>query len=74
MVRFAPECLGSYEDFITVETQGEDVLVVPIKAERHPPALTRESDLLPGTLTGGCFDVAPLAASCAPPLLGQCPG
>lgn len=43
MVRFAPESLGGYEDFITVETQGEDVLVVPIRAERHPPVLTRES-------------------------------
>lgn len=45
MVRFAPESLGGYEDFVTVETQGEDVLVVPIRAERHPPVLTRESDL-----------------------------
>lgn len=43
MVRFAPESLGGYEDFITVETQGEDVLVVPIRAERHPPVLTCES-------------------------------
>lgn len=50
MVRFAPESLGGYEDFITVETQGEDVLVVPIRAERHPPVLTCEFDLLPGTL------------------------
>lgn len=51
MVRFAPESLGGYEDFITVETQGEDVLVVPIRAERHPPVLTCESDSIPGTLT-----------------------
>lgn len=43
MVRFAPESLGGYEDFVTVETQGEDVLVVPIKAERPPPVLTCES-------------------------------
>lgn len=43
MVRFAPESLGGYEDFITVETQGEDVLVVPVRAKRHPPVLTRES-------------------------------
>lgn len=48
MVRFAPESLGAYEDFITVETQGEEVLVVPIRAERHPPVLTCASDLLPG--------------------------
>ncbi|XP_075906627.1 deleted in lung and esophageal cancer protein 1 isoform X2 [Nelusetta ayraudi] len=40
MVHFAPESLGGYEDFITVETQGEDVLVVPIRAERHPPVVT----------------------------------
>lgn len=41
-VRFAPDSLGDYEDFVTVETQGEHLLVVPIVARRPPPVLTRE--------------------------------
>ncbi|KAE8279845.1 Deleted in lung and esophageal cancer protein 1 Deleted in lung cancer protein 1 [Larimichthys crocea] len=39
-VRFAPDSLGGYEDFIVVETQVEHLLVVPITARRPPPILT----------------------------------
>ncbi|XP_044032520.1 deleted in lung and esophageal cancer protein 1 isoform X2 [Siniperca chuatsi] len=39
-VRFAPDSLGDYEDFIVVETQAEHLLVVPITARRPPPVLT----------------------------------
>lgn len=42
-VRFAPDSLGDYEDFIVVETQAEHLLVVPIAARRPPPVLTCES-------------------------------
>nr|XP_046227112.1 deleted in lung and esophageal cancer protein 1 isoform X2 [Scatophagus argus] len=39
-VRFAPDSLGDYEDFIVVEAQVEHLLVVPIVARRPPPILT----------------------------------
>ncbi|KAG7224920.1 hypothetical protein INR49_014836 [Caranx melampygus] len=39
-VRFAPDSLADYEDFIIVETQAEHLLVVPIAAARPPPILT----------------------------------
>lgn len=42
-VRFAPDSLGDYDDFIVVETQVEPLLVVPIAARRPPPVLTCES-------------------------------
>ncbi|XP_039645855.1 deleted in lung and esophageal cancer protein 1 isoform X1 [Perca fluviatilis] len=48
-VRFAPDSLGDYEDFIVVETQAELLLVVPIVARRPPPILT-----LPRVLNCGC--------------------
>ncbi|XP_059183037.1 deleted in lung and esophageal cancer protein 1 [Centropristis striata] len=48
-VRFAPDSLGGYEDFIVVETQAEHLLVVPIAARRPPPILT-----LPRVLDCGC--------------------
>ncbi|XP_038584685.1 deleted in lung and esophageal cancer protein 1 [Micropterus salmoides] len=48
-VRFAPDSLGDYEDFIVVETQAEHLLVVPIAARRPPPVLT-----LPRVLDCGC--------------------
>lgn len=41
-VRFAPDSLGDYEDFVTVKTQGEHLLEVPIVARRPPPVLTCE--------------------------------
>ncbi|XP_026216993.1 deleted in lung and esophageal cancer protein 1 [Anabas testudineus] len=40
MVRFAPDSLTDYEDFIVVETQAEHLFVVPIAATRPPPVLT----------------------------------
>lgn len=43
IVRFTPDSLGDYEDFITVETEVEHLLVVPIVATRAPPVLTCES-------------------------------
>uniref|UniRef100_A0A8C4E4B0 DLEC1 cilia and flagella associated protein n=1 Tax=Dicentrarchus labrax TaxID=13489 RepID=A0A8C4E4B0_DICLA len=48
-VRFAPDSLGDYEDFIVVETQAEHLFVVPIVARRPPPILT-----LPRVLDCGC--------------------
>ncbi|KAF0028061.1 hypothetical protein F2P81_019148 [Scophthalmus maximus] len=39
-VQFAPDSLADYEDFIVVETQAEQLLVVPIAAARPPPILT----------------------------------
>lgn len=41
-LRFAPDSLGEYKDFIVVETQAEDLLVVPVEAWRPPPVLTCE--------------------------------
>ncbi|XP_041824653.1 deleted in lung and esophageal cancer protein 1 [Melanotaenia boesemani] len=40
MLRFAPDSLANYKDFIVVETQAEKLLVVPIEARRPPPILT----------------------------------
>ncbi|XP_029313116.1 LOW QUALITY PROTEIN: deleted in lung and esophageal cancer protein 1 [Cottoperca gobio] len=48
-VRFAPDSLGDYEDFLVVETQAEHMLVVPVVARRPPPILT-----LPRVLDCGC--------------------
>ncbi|KAK5849638.1 hypothetical protein PBY51_013957 [Eleginops maclovinus] len=48
-VRFAPDSMGDYEDFMVVETQAEHLLVVPIMAKRPPPILT-----LPRVLDCGC--------------------
>lgn len=42
-VRFAPDSLGDYEDFITVEMQMEQMFVVHIVAKRPAPVLTCES-------------------------------
>ncbi|KAF7669259.1 hypothetical protein LDENG_00203330 [Lucifuga dentata] len=39
-VRFAPDSLADYEDFIVVEMQAEHPMVVPIEARRPPPVLT----------------------------------
>ncbi|KAF3836572.1 hypothetical protein F7725_029130 [Dissostichus mawsoni] len=39
-VRFAPNSLGEFEDFLVVETQAEQLLVVPVMARRPPPILT----------------------------------
>ncbi|XP_058478852.1 deleted in lung and esophageal cancer protein 1 [Solea solea] len=39
-VRFAPDSLADYEDFIVVETQNEHQLVVPFMGRRPPPILT----------------------------------
>ncbi|GAA6215002.1 deleted in lung and esophageal cancer protein 1 [Lates japonicus] len=39
-VRFAPDSLADYEDFIVVQSQAEHLLVVPIAARRPPPILT----------------------------------
>ncbi|XP_034056329.1 deleted in lung and esophageal cancer protein 1 [Gymnodraco acuticeps] len=48
-VRFAPNSLGEFEDFLVVETQAEQLLVVPVMARRPPPILT-----LPRVLECGC--------------------
>ncbi|XP_066498604.1 deleted in lung and esophageal cancer protein 1 isoform X3 [Hoplias malabaricus] len=39
-VRFAPDCLAEFEDFLLVETQSPYPLVVPLEARRPPPILT----------------------------------
>ncbi|XP_051796597.1 deleted in lung and esophageal cancer protein 1 isoform X2 [Acanthochromis polyacanthus] len=39
-LRFAPDSLADYKDFIVVETQAEHQLLVPIEARRPPPILT----------------------------------
>uniref|UniRef100_A0A3P9CWD3 DLEC1 cilia and flagella associated protein n=1 Tax=Maylandia zebra TaxID=106582 RepID=A0A3P9CWD3_9CICH len=45
-LRFAPDSLGDYKDFIVVETQAEGPFVVPIEAWRPPPILTCMFSLL----------------------------
>ncbi|XP_061121210.1 deleted in lung and esophageal cancer protein 1 isoform X2 [Syngnathus typhle] len=58
-VRFAPDSLADYEDRLVVESQGEHILVVPIKAQRPPPILTLPNVLDCGyCLIGGvrCVD------------------
>ncbi|XP_030612582.1 deleted in lung and esophageal cancer protein 1 isoform X2 [Archocentrus centrarchus] len=40
MLRFAPDSLADYKDFIVVEAQAEDPFVVPVEAWRPPPILT----------------------------------
>ncbi|XP_062841946.1 deleted in lung and esophageal cancer protein 1 isoform X2 [Trichomycterus rosablanca] len=39
-VRFAPESLADYEDFLVVETQSSYPLIIPVEAHRPPPVLT----------------------------------
>uniref|UniRef100_A0A3Q3L0I4 DLEC1 cilia and flagella associated protein n=1 Tax=Mastacembelus armatus TaxID=205130 RepID=A0A3Q3L0I4_9TELE len=39
-VRFAPDSLADYDDFIVVESQAEHLFVVPIAARRPPPILS----------------------------------
>ncbi|XP_075994138.1 deleted in lung and esophageal cancer protein 1 [Genypterus blacodes] len=39
-VRFAPDSLADYADFLVVETLAEQPLVVPIEARRPPPILS----------------------------------
>jgi len=41
-VRFAPDCLGDYEDYMVVETEALSPLLVPLVAQRPPPILTCE--------------------------------
>ncbi|KAK9527708.1 hypothetical protein VZT92_014247 [Zoarces viviparus] len=48
-VRFAPDSLGDYEDYIAVETFAGHRLRVPVAARRSPPILT-----LPRVLDCGC--------------------
>ncbi|XP_017573141.2 deleted in lung and esophageal cancer protein 1 isoform X1 [Pygocentrus nattereri] len=48
-VRFAPDSLADYEDFLLVETQSPYPLIVPLEARRPPPILT-----LPAVLDFGC--------------------
>ena len=44
-VCFTPDSLGDYKDFIVVESQSKNPLVVPIEARRPPPILTCKSCL-----------------------------
>lgn len=39
-VRFAPDSLAHYEDFLVVETQSPHPLFIPLEAHRPPPILT----------------------------------
>ncbi|XP_021244314.1 deleted in lung and esophageal cancer protein 1 isoform X2 [Numida meleagris] len=47
-VQFVPESLADYEDYILVETQVSEPLLIPIQAKRPPPMLT-----LPHTIDCG---------------------
>lgn len=42
-VRFAPDSLADYEDFLVVETQSPYPLIIPVEAHRPPPVLTCRS-------------------------------
>lgn len=42
-VRFTPDSLRNYDDYITVQTQAVYPLVIPLKAKRPPPELTCKS-------------------------------
>lgn len=42
-VRFAPDSLADYEDFLVVETQSPYPLIIPVQAHRPPPVLTCRS-------------------------------
>lgn len=49
VVQFLPDCLGDFDDYILVETQSAHMLLIPLRARRPPPVLTRECALcLPG--------------------------
>ncbi|XP_038611437.1 deleted in lung and esophageal cancer protein 1 isoform X2 [Tachyglossus aculeatus] len=53
-IRFAPDSLADYEDFLLVETQAEHSLLVPLQAKRPPPMLTWPRRLdCGGCLLGG---------------------
>ncbi|XP_007943944.1 deleted in lung and esophageal cancer protein 1 [Orycteropus afer afer] len=39
-IQFFPDCLGDFDDFILVETQSADALLIPLRARRPPPVLT----------------------------------
>ncbi|XP_058411073.1 deleted in lung and esophageal cancer protein 1 [Diceros bicornis minor] len=39
-VQFLPDCLGDFDDYILVETQSADALLIPLQARRPPPVLT----------------------------------
>ncbi|XP_028825910.1 deleted in lung and esophageal cancer protein 1 isoform X2 [Denticeps clupeoides] len=53
-VRFAPDSLEDYEDFIVVETRSCQPLIVPVEARRPPPILTLPAELDCGyCLVGG---------------------
>ncbi|XP_043961337.1 deleted in lung and esophageal cancer protein 1 isoform X2 [Gambusia affinis] len=39
-LRFAPDSLGDFKDFIVVQTESQHLFVVPIEARRPPPVLT----------------------------------
>lgn len=50
LVRFAPDSLGDYEDFLLVQTE-TDSFSVPLRAARRPPALSLGDELD----VGWCF-------------------
>ncbi|XP_026793913.3 deleted in lung and esophageal cancer protein 1 isoform X1 [Pangasianodon hypophthalmus] len=61
-VRFAPDSLADYEDFLVVETQSPYPLIIPVEAHRPPPVLTLPAVLDLGyCLVGG---VKPMEVVC----------
>ncbi|XP_072455258.1 deleted in lung and esophageal cancer protein 1 isoform X2 [Notamacropus eugenii] len=50
-VRFAPDSLGDFDDYILVETQATQTLLIPLQARRPPPILT----LAPALDCGYCL-------------------
>lgn len=53
-VRFAPDSLKDYDDFVTVQTQSTQPIIVPLQARRPPPVLTLPKEVdLGNCLVGG---------------------
>ncbi|XP_041367117.1 deleted in lung and esophageal cancer protein 1-like [Gigantopelta aegis] len=54
-VRFVPDSLCDYDDYIVIQTQSPEPLIVPVKGCREPPSLALPSTIDVGCcLVGGC--------------------
>lgn len=53
VVQFLPDCLGDFDDFLSVETQAAHSLRIPLQARRPPPVLTRACALPPPRCSSG---------------------
>lgn len=59
LVRFAPDSLGDYDDFILVQTE-TDAFGVPVRAARRPPALSLGEEIDIGWCFVGATRVVPV--------------